>query len=361
MTTDSRIGGTEKNIISLTTNLNRERFENIVVALMAGGGLIDEFTCLNVKAYCVGMTSKFDIMAIKRLYNIIKKSRIDILHTYLFHANLLGRIIGKMTGVKFIVSSERCLDLERGIFSVWINRLTAIWADKIITVSDSVREMLIKRERISEEKLIRIYSGIDLNGIEKSESPGKIREEFKIVHDSPLVGCVGRFRREKGQSYLIQVIPDVLKKFPKTVFLFVGDGEGENRLKSMAKRLGISSNVIFTGYRKDNLNVISSLDLLVLPSLEEGLPRVALEAQAIGIPVVASNVGGVIEAVDDGKTGILVPPRDINALSNAIVQLLSDRLLRLRMGEEGRKYVQSKFRLENTIEQIERLYSGLLR
>ena len=359
LTTDSRIGGTERNIISLAANLNKERFENIVVALLSGGSLIDELTKLNVKAYCVGMKSKFDIMAIRRLSDIIKESRADILHTYLFHANILGRIVGRINRVPVIISSERCLDLERRGFNNLLNNLTLRWCSKIVVVSDSVGKMLMARDKVPCSRIVRIYSGIEFSNYNLNIDKDRKRKELGLKSDDTIIGTIGRLRPEKGHEYLIKTMAEVLRKFPEARLLIVGDGPEENKLKCLIDKMGIKDNVVFTGYRNDVPEILAILDLFILPSIEEGLPLAVLEAMASGRGIVATRIGGTEELIEDGVTGVLVPPKDVNALVKAIYGLLKERDKINRLGMMAKEVVKKNFSSNNMLTNYERLYEEI--
>ncbi|MCK4423436.1 MAG: glycosyltransferase, partial [Candidatus Omnitrophica bacterium] len=163
LTTDSKIGGTEKNIIALTAHLNKNRYENIVVALKSGGKLIECLKEQGIKGRVLGMKSILDIGRIFRLWKLMRTEKIDILQTWLWHADILGRIIGRLAKVRVIVSSQRCLDLKSPAYKVWLNKLTSLWCDKIICVSNQVRQKLIEREKIEEAKLTVIHTGLEFD------------------------------------------------------------------------------------------------------------------------------------------------------------------------------------------------------
>jgi glycosyltransferase involved in cell wall biosynthesis len=322
--------------------------------------LIDELTKLNVKAYCVGMKSKFDIMAIRRLSDIIKESRADVLHTYLFHANILGRIIGRINRVPVIISSERCLDLERRGFNNLLNNLTLRWCSKIVVVSDSVGKMLMARDKVPCSRIVRIYSGIEFSNYDLNIDKDSNRKELGLKSDDVVIGTIGRLRPEKGHEYLIKAIAEVLRKFPEVRLLIAGDGAEENKLKCLSDKMGIKDKVIFTGFRNDIPEILSILDLFVLPSIEEGLPMAVLEAMASGRGIVATRIGGTEELIQDGVTGVLVPPKDVHALAGAIYGLLKEHDKINRFGMLAREAAKNNFSINNMLKNYERLYEELV-
>lgn len=170
---------------------------------------------------------------------------------------------------------------------------------------------------------------------------------------------VARLDYVKGHRYLFEAVPQVKEEIENVKFLLVGDGPLRNNLERQAKLKGISQEVIFLGDREDALEVIATLDLLVLPSLNEGMGRVLLEAQALGVPVVANRVGGVPEVINDGKTGILIPAKQPGVLAETIINLLRDNSNREKMRREAQDWVGQKFSAATMVNQIDNLYRGL--
>jgi glycosyltransferase involved in cell wall biosynthesis len=171
---------------------------------------------------------------------------------------------------------------------------------------------------------------------------------------------IGRLRKEKGHSFLIDAIDEVRKRIPEVKLIIVGDGEEEKRLKERVKRLSLTETVVFTGLRRDIPELLTIAELVVLPSLWEGMPNSLLEAMAAGKPVVATSVGGIPEVVANGETGILIPPRDSKALAETIVRLLRDREKGHAMGMKGKKRVEQYFPLAQSIHLTEMVYQEIL-
>jgi glycosyltransferase involved in cell wall biosynthesis len=223
----------------------------------------------------------------------------------------------------------------------------------------------MKRKAISagiadDNKFITIYSGMDLTPFlhVRGDIPGKKRE-LGINEGEKVIGKIGRFFPLKGHKYLIQAAPEVVKVFPNVKFLFVGDGILKERLQSEIEQLGLRDKFIFAGLvgREDIPLLISVMDILVHTSLREGLARVLPQAIACGKPIVSFDVDGAGEVVIPGETGFIVPPEDVNALSQAILNTLSDVG---GLGQSGRKLVDPAFSTETMVDRIDNLYCGLL-
>jgi glycosyltransferase involved in cell wall biosynthesis len=176
---------------------------------------------------------------------------------------------------------------------------------------------------------------------------------------SLLVGTVGRFEPIKGHRYLVEAIPLVLSQVPTAWFLFIGDGPLRSLLEQQAVQLGVATRVTFTGWQAEPAALMACCDLIVLPSLNEGMGRVLVEAMALGKAIVASSVGGIPDLVQDGKSGRLVPPADPPRLAQAIISLLTDKSQKERMGAKGR-HLAPAFSAEVMLEKLEKLYGDLL-
>ena len=206
-------------------------------------------------------------------------------------------------------------------------------------------------------KFVTIHSGIDLAYFRSVRvDPAVKRKELGLPPEGPIVGTVGRLVPIKGLEWLLKAAPRVLAEFPQACFVIIGDGPMLGELRELTAILGIGLRVVFLGAREDVPECLAAFDLFVLPSLNEGMGRVLLEAMAVGCPVVATRVGGIPDIVADRTTGLLVPPRDDRALAEAILTLLRDRSRRVAYGEAARRHVDGRFDVETMVRNIERLY-----
>lgn len=248
---------------------------------------------------------------------------------------------------------------------VVLDRFGERFVDQFIVVSEALRERLIERHKIPSKKIVRIYNGVEIDsdaGYRMPDVRKKIMQEFMIPEDVMLVGTIGRLVWQKGLPYFIQAIKeiDARCKMQNVRYLIVGEGELKESLRVKVKSLKLEEKVIFTGFRQDVKEILSALDILVLPSIREGQPIILLEAMVMGKPIVATDIGGVNETVIDGVTGILVPPKDPSALAEAIVCLLKDRKKAQEMGQAGRRVVEEKFNVDLMVANTEEVYNQLL-
>jgi glycosyltransferase involved in cell wall biosynthesis len=307
------------------------------------------------------MRHKADLLALLCLYHWLRQQRPAILHTYLFHANLLGRVLGRLAGVPLVICSERTMQTESKA-RYRLNRWTVGLADRVVAVSASVADFCIDHVGLPADKLVVIPNGVDLP-VEPPASRQETRAELALSAaegldlppDAPVIGAVCRLDPLKGLNFLLQA----LARLAGVWLVVVGDGPERDRLVALTVELGLAGRVCWAGQRRDVSRLLSAFDLFVQPSLHEGLPNAVLEAMAAGLPVVATAVGGTPEAVVDGVTGLLVPPADVEALAQALAGLLADPERRQRLGRAGRQRVAEHFSLAQMVAKTERLYRDL--
>lgn len=360
--TDLNFGGAQKVLSDMLKRLDKNRFMPTVACLFGGDGPVaDEIRAIDIPVVDLGMIAKWRLDALVRLFLLLRRMRPVILHASLFHANIPGRVFGRLAGVPIIITWRQNVNIGGQIREL-INRWTAELGDRTVAVSDLVLQVEIKRARISPDKVVTIYNGIDVSAFAtpNPEVAAQIRQSFDIPPGTLLVGTVGRLHPQKGLDNLLTAMPIIKRQFPNLRLLIIGDGELRNSSEIQAQSLGISDDVIFTGPRTDVPEIIPTLDVFSLPSLWEGLSLALLEAMAAGLPVVATSVGGTPEVVVDGATGLLVPPRDPTALAEAITHILTNPSMAHRMGQAGRERVTKHFSIDETVRKTEQLYETLL-
>ena len=351
------IGGAERQLLNLVSNLDKEKYDICVGYFQGKGELEKEFQDNKVKVKKFRFRGLWDVSSWRQVYQHLKANKYTIVHTHGFKADFLGAVLGKLAGVPVIISTVHNQEayLKNPIVKILEKWIIFSIDDIIIVVSDGVKKFLMDTTGISESKIRKVYYGIEPLEI-NIDKEKDIRREFGIDKGAPLVGCIGRLVKQKGHRYLIEAAGRVIRDFPEAKFLIVGKGGLEKKLKKLARKLNLDSGVIFAGFREDIYSVINGLDLLVQPSLWEGLGLVLLEAMALGKPIVATNVGGIPEAVKDKEAGILVEPKNSEALAGAIIHLLKDSSLAARMGETGRSLVVERFSLSKMAQEMKIIY-----
>lgn len=358
LTTTLEVGGTENMLSYLVRGLDRERF-NVTLACLTGGGRVgDELARDGFDVRPLGMKSKLDFGVVFRLCGLIREKKVDVLHTYLFHANLLGRIAGRLSGVPVIVSSERIMGLESW-HRLLLNRITSPLASAFTANSLAVKEFMTEKIRLPPEKIHVIYNGVDTQKFGAKHDKEKLRSSLGLKPEDFVCVTVARLDEQKGVSYLVEAARKVVEKNPETKFLIVGDGPLKEKLIELSEKLGLTEHVLFLGQRMDVPKILGASDLFLLPSIWEGLPNVVLEAMAAGLAVVATKTSGTPELVVDGKTGFLVSPGDAVGLAGAILACTKDAGRISAMGSAGRKRAEEVFSLKKMINENEELYLKL--
>ena len=300
----------------------------------------------------INFKSEFDLVAINLIVRFIKKKNITLLHAHTSHAHSIGGISAKLAKKKIVVT--RRVDFPpKNFLSRWKYRK---FSDIIIVISLAIKKVLMDIG-IPEEKIRYIPSAFDKDRIDRKGSSLYLFNEFRLSH--PIIGTIAHLTDHKGHIYLLKAIPYILRDFPEATFLIVGKGELGKFLRKVARKLGIEKNVIFTGFREDIPEILSILDIFVLPSYMEGLGSILLEAQYVGIPVVSTFAGGIPEVVKNGETGLLVPPKDSKSLSKAIIGLIKDRKRKEKFSEEAKKWARN-FLPERMVDGTIKVYEELI-
>lgn len=290
----------------------------------------------------------------------IRKNPPDIVHAFFFWPIMYGRLLKKLGKIRFLVENREDQGFNWGKHEYTLLRLSRSIPDRVICVSEAVKQVVIRRERIEEDRVAVIRNGVELiQG--KTGDKETTRRELGFNDENLIVGMVANFNRPvKGVSYFIEAMPSIIKAVPDVRFLILGRGDQEQELLEKTRVLGIEAFVVFGGFRKDINRFYEIIDISVLTSLSEGLSITLLESMSHGLPVVATNVGGNSELVMDGQTGYLVPPKDTTSIADRIVQLLFDSDLRREMGYEGRQRIEQYFQIQNVADRYLEVYKDLL-
>lgn len=310
-----------------------------------------------------------DIVAFWKLYRLIKRGRYHIVHTHSSKAGVLGRIAAWLAGTPIIVHTLHSLvfhDYQPWIINRawWLaKKICAPVTDFYISVSEIIVKKAIAAGIAPREKFRTIYSGMELDWFLNAKFDAeKVRREFGIPLDAPVVGKIARLFPLKGHDQLMDAAPEIVRRVPNVRFFLIGDGILFEHLQERAKDYGILDNFVFAGLidRERIPEMISAMDIVVHTSLREGLARVLPQSLAMGKPCVSFDIDGAPEVVIDDKTGYLVEPFDSATLADRIAYLLKDENLRKTFGENGRRHVDPNFRTEKMVADISEVYQMLL-
>jgi glycosyltransferase involved in cell wall biosynthesis len=359
------VGGTEVQAVELATRLDPVRYDVTLGCLRARGPLLERLTGSSVQV-CEfypkgGFDSPRGVYQMLRLARFLRRGRFQIFHAHDLYANILGIPAAVIARIPVIISSQRDLghlDLYKSGRRVWLRRLQK-FSTAILTNANAVREAVLVEDHFAPEKVRVIHNGVDL---ERFSQPAKDRAWLApAANQEKWIVLVGNMHSEvKGHGVLISAAERVVREFPQVRFLFAGDGERRKNFEAEIAQLGLEKHFLFLGRRNDVPQILSSCDIGVLPSQAEGLPNAVLEYLAAGLPTTASRVGGNVEIVRDGKTGLLVPPNDSVALAEAILRLLRDPGFAAELGKNGRAHVAAEFSFQRLIEKTDQMYTELL-
>jgi glycosyltransferase involved in cell wall biosynthesis len=295
-----------------------------------------------------------------KLINVIRRLRPQIVHSFLPLATFMGAMAGRVTGVPLIITSRRALAAhqERHPILKWLDRFANYWSHTVTVNSKAVREDTIQRDHIDPSKLQLIYNGLDAKLFEDARSQREtMRRQLEIKNHELMIISIANLIPYKGHADLIEAAQQVIKAIPESRLVLVGEDRGiQKNLEDRVKVLGISKRVMFLGRRDDVPALLAAGDLFVLSSHEEGFSNVVLESMASGLPVVATDVGGNREAILDGVTGWLTPPKDPANLADKMISALSEPSAAKLRGNEGRLRVNRLFPVEKMIDDHLRLY-----
>ncbi len=353
LTTELEMGGTERALLNLARSLDRSRYEVCVASLRGDGSVGPMLEQTGVPVFRLAMRGKCDFAVIGRLAKILRDEKIDILHTFLFHANLVGRFAARKAKTPVVISSVRLC--ERRPQRLLLDGLTHFMIDTETCVSEEVLEYTARYARVPRRKLAAIPNGIAADFAASEAEGRRMRDSLGIAPDALVVLTVTRLAAGKGIDTLRRIADDVIAKRGDVHFVVAGAGRYLDDLRESAnERLHV------LGHRTDILELLAMANVFFLPSRREGMPNAILEAMSAGLPVVAFDVRGCREVVSDGSTGILVPRGNWLVASRAIEHLLDEPKTRERMGQEASHVVLEEFSLDATVRMTQELYRRLL-
>jgi len=360
VTHDLAIGGLQQVIVNICRSINKELFEVSVLCLRSRGEYADDIEEMGIKVITSQKEGQHaNYLPFFRIAHILRQERADIIHTHNTQPFIDGTIGAILAGVRTIIHTDHARDFpdkKRYMFLEW---LVSHFAYKVVGVSDHTSFNLMKYERIPSWKIMTIYNGIDGSKYSISINKTSLRKELNLPESGFIIGLGVRLAEQKGITYLLKAMPEVIKVFPNIILVIAGEGPLSNSLKCETKELGIERSVHFIGPRLDMPSIIKLFDLYVLPSLWEGLPMVLLEAMAAGCPIIATDVGGTSKAITNGYNGSLITPKDFGVLSKEIIKLLLSQDLRYKYITNGLERFKKDFSAEIMMRKYEKLYLRL--
>lgn len=346
--TQRRFSGAERVCLSLCADL-QQRGHRVLLLCKPDGGLPDEARKLGLAVQTPNISGKLNLVAPFTLARIARQFGADVIHTHLSSASLWGGLAGRLAGIP-------TLGHVHALNTWFYYRFSTLAA----TCSGGVKQYVVAQGADS-SKVRVVYNGIPANRLDGVLSSAEARQMLGLAPDQPVVACVAHLSPKKGQIFLLQAVALLRDRFPDLVCLLAGEGEMTEQLQQQAAELGIADRVRLLGFRRDVMSVMQAADVVVLPSIaKEGLGLVLVEAALLEKPTLGSNAPGIDEALQDGVTGLLVPPGNATALAECLAMLLDNAELRRQMGQAGRERALQMFTQEAMVDQFEAIYRELV-
>lgn len=362
--TDTETGGAEKVLLETIRHLDHSRFYPELLTLKSFGTMAVQFRNIpTLPLSSLEMGNYPNPMTFWRLVRHLRRGRYSILHTFLYQADILGRLAGRLAGVPIIVSSLRCSYRWLKPWHFLVDRWTSRLADHITSVSEATRAFAIQEEGIAADRIATLRNGIDLTRFQQLDrfaARQQVRTEFQLTDQTVVLSTVGRLHPQKGHDCLFTALEGLTDLPIPWHLLVVGDGPLRGELQQRVASGSLAGRVTFTGTRQDIPQLLAASDLFAFPSLYEGLPNAVIEAMASSLPVVAAAADGTPEVVVDGVTGRLVPPADAKALRAGLAELIASPTLRDAWGETGRRRAETDFSLARMMGELHTMYDSLL-
>ncbi|MGH9580525.1 MAG: glycosyltransferase, partial [Terriglobales bacterium] len=354
-------GGAETVLLNLALRLDPMRFRSLAL-VSRDGWLQQRLENAGICTHVAKGKAWYDLRLPRTIARLVRQEKVDLIHSHLPGQNFYSALAGRLCGCPTIATYHGEMELAdagqlRGAFKLWFVRRSAA---AVTVVADAMYRRL-QDLGFSSSKLLHIYNGIDVARYQRAET-GVLRKELGLSEGIRLVGTVANLRKSKGYEFLIRAAQRVVGRDPNVHFVAAGDFPPDlgQPLKQLLRDLGLEGCFHVLGFREDIPEILRDLDVFVLPSISEGLPLVILEAMGAGKPVVATRAGGLEEVLEDGATGVLVPPADAEALAGGICRVLNDPTLCVRLGEKARAHIEARYSVSQMIQQYEGLYDRCL-
>jgi len=357
------VGGTERQLVALAKGLDPSRFDLRVACFKRSGTFLPELEAQGIPVVNYPIRSLHGLSTVKeqlRLARDLRRHRTQIVHTFNFYPNMFAIPAARLAGVPVVIGTLRDMGdlwtpMQRRV-QRWVCRM----AHRVVANADAVREQALK-QGYNPEKVCVIRNGLDLAKFTSAPDVALQRDALGLPPHVPVVAVFSRLNHEvKGIHHFLEAAARVTQVHRDVRFLVVGEGPLRAGLEALAQRLGLGDRVRFTGFRSDIGAAMAAVSISVIPSDSEGLSNVLLESMAASLPVIATRVGGTPEVVQDEMSGLLVPPRDPEALARAIGSLLNDPVRAANLGRAGRRRVEQLFQLGRMVGETEALYDDML-
>lgn len=358
------IGGGQAHVLQLASGLDKRRFD-VRVACADNGPLVEGLRSRGIAVSTIALAHRIDLAALRELVHLLQEQNIDIVHVHGGVAGLWGRLAAFMAKTPIRIYTLHGIHylhyknpVKRALF-IALERMLSHWTQRIICVSAADLQSGVRAGCFAQKRAMLIRNGIAAPVLPAAFEAQAKKKELGIPDQVHVIGSVGRLHYQKGQCYLLEAARLLLQKIPDLRVLLAGDGPLRDELEALAQQLGISDKVIFAGARRDVPELLAIMDVFVLSSRWEGLPLSLLEAMAMAKPIACFAVAGIEELLEDGRSGLLTPPGDADALAAAIGRLLQDQESAKQMAVCGKATFQEHFEKQGMLQATASLYEEL--
>ena len=354
--------GGEQQTAYLMEGLAARGVPQLLVA-QKGGALAERAAAQGLPVVPMRLRGEADLPAVLALASLVRERRLNVVHAHTSHAHTLGSLAAALLGArapKVIVARRVDFSIFRRSF-LGLNSLKYRYGvDRYVAVSQAIKRVLVA-DGLPPGRIDVVHSGIDVGRIDAApDRRDAIRAELSVPPGHALVANVAHMADHKGQVYLVDAIPRILERFPRTTFAIVGDGELRGALEARSRELGVAGSLRFPGFRGDVPTILKALDVFVMPSHMEGLGTSVLDAMAARVPVVGTEAGGMPEILEHGRNGLVCPIRDSGAIARSVVELLADPERARRLAHQARADVVARFSREAMVAGTLGVYTSVL-
>ena len=351
-------GGAEAQFFYLIQGILCLNQIELTVITLNEGLLTKKLKQQNIDTYVINEKKYNAFGIIFKIYNILRKRKISLIHTHGYKETILGGIAAKLDGLQNHIRTHHgkgMIDGSRKYY--WIESLNFhFFSNKLISVSEDLKSFLIEN-RLGNQSVKVIHNGICKNEVRPVKKVSDVKKELGIPGDGIVIGTLGRMVKIKGHQYFIEGAKEVISKYSNSWFVIAGDGPLMPEFSDRINKNGLYEKIKLIGFRNDPYDILNMLDIFTLTSLHEGVPMVLLEAMYLEKPIIATNVGGIPEIIEDHKNGVLIPPKDSKSFSEICIDLIENINLRRTLSKNAKKDVIDKFTVNLVAEKVIQLYA----
>ena len=358
LTTHLNSGGITSYLLTLSRGLVKDGHQVWIAS--SGGNMEKDFVAQGVNLKNLNIKTKSELspklyFALTPLKQLVKEEHIQIIHAQTRITQVLAYFLKRLTKTPYVTTCH-------GFFKPkFFRKMFSCWGDGTIAISQAVYDHLVQDFQVSKNKISLIGNGVNVNDFPYVDDRLRQLNRTKWnLNNDPTIGIIARLSDVKGQDILITAMKEVIQKIPKAKVLIVGEGKMDMMLKDLVNTLNLNEHVVFYPVVDKTVEMLSLFDIFVMPSRQEGLGISVMEAQASGLPVIASRVGGIPSLIEDGKTGLLFEPENVHELAAAIVRVIEDKTLAVQLGQQAREFIKANYSAQQMVERTIKFYKQFL-